>query len=223
MVDPDFLLIAEREGEPIGFCMTTQDFHQAMYPLEGRLLPFGWLKFLLEKRKIRGVRTLLLGVKPEYRGRGVETLLIYETMRYGIRHGFPRGQCSWILEDNVAMNRILEDYGATVLQHLPHLRDAGAMTRPPAPAPGALVAVTGGTGFLGSHVCDLLLAARLPRAHRARAPTSDLRWLRGKPIEWRKRDLGDAGSTVPPSCAGPTRSSTAPAWSPLPTRPPTCA
>jgi hypothetical protein len=114
MVDPNFLLIAEREGQPIGFCMTTQDFHQAMYPLKGRLLPFGWLKFLLEKRKIRGVRTLLLGVKPEHRARGVETLLIYETMRYGIGHGFPRSQCSWILEDNVAMNRILENYGATV-------------------------------------------------------------------------------------------------------------
>ncbi len=114
MVDPNFLLIAERDGVPIGFCMTTQDFHQALYPLKGRLLPFGWAKFLLAKRKIRGVRTLLLGVKPEYRSRGVETLLIYETMRYGIGHGFPRSQCSWILEDNVAMNRILENYGSTV-------------------------------------------------------------------------------------------------------------
>jgi ribosomal protein S18 acetylase RimI-like enzyme len=114
MVDPGFLLIAEQDGQPIGFCMTTQDFHQAMYPLKGRLLPFGWLRFLWEKRRIHGCRTLLLGVKPEHRARGVETLLIYEGMRYGIANGFPRGQSSWVLEGNVAMNRILESYGATV-------------------------------------------------------------------------------------------------------------
>ena len=41
-------------------------------------------------------------------------LLVYETMKYGIARGIGRSQCSWILEDNVAMNRILENYGATV-------------------------------------------------------------------------------------------------------------
>lgn len=114
MVDPGFLLIAEIGDEPIGFCMTTQDFHEAMYPLKGRLLPFGWLKFLLAKGKIRRARTLLLGVKPEHRTKGVDVLLVYETMKYGLAHGIARSQCSWILEDNVSMNRILENYGATV-------------------------------------------------------------------------------------------------------------
>ena len=42
MVDPGFLLIAEMDGEPIGFCMTTQDFHEAMYPLQ-RPLAAVWL------------------------------------------------------------------------------------------------------------------------------------------------------------------------------------
>jgi nucleoside-diphosphate-sugar epimerase len=46
--------------------------------------------------------------------------------------------------------------------------------------PGA-VAVTGATGFLGSHVCDTLLAGGVPVRAAARA-TSDHRWLAGKDL-----------------------------------------
>jgi nucleoside-diphosphate-sugar epimerase len=58
------------------------------------------------------------------------------------------------------------------------------------PSSGALIAVTGGTGFLGSHACDGLLAA----GHRVRTTaraSSDLRWLRGKPVEILTCDLDD--------------------------------
>jgi GNAT superfamily N-acetyltransferase len=114
MVDPGFLLIAELNGEPVGFSMTTQDFNEALLPLKGSLLPLGWLKFLRAKRRITGARTLLLGVKPEHRLKGVDVLLINETIRYGISRGYHRAECSWILEDNTAMNRSMEKYGATL-------------------------------------------------------------------------------------------------------------
>ena len=55
------------------------------------------------------------------------------------------------------------------------------------------VAVTGATGFLGSHICDVLLASghKVRAAHR---PTSDLQWLRGKPLELVLTDLADPAS-----------------------------
>ncbi|MBD3222209.1 GNAT family N-acetyltransferase [bacterium] len=114
MVDPNFLLIAEREGEPIGFSMTTQDFNEALHPLGGKLLPFGWLRFLRARRNLHGCRTLLLGVRPEHRQRGIDVMLIHRTMEYGLAHGYNRSECSWILEDNETMNRILERNGATL-------------------------------------------------------------------------------------------------------------
>jgi nucleoside-diphosphate-sugar epimerase len=58
---------------------------------------------------------------------------------------------------------------------------------------GRTVALTGATGFLGSHIADRLLAA----GHRVRAsirPTSSLRWLEGKPLETVTTDLLDADS-----------------------------
>jgi UDP-glucose 4-epimerase len=64
------------------------------------------------------------------------------------------------------------------------------MSRPTVPSTGALVAVTGGTGFLGSHVCDGLLAAGYRVRTNARA-SSDWRWLRGKPVDVLTCDLDD--------------------------------
>ncbi len=112
MVDPNLLLIAEAEGRPVGFCMTVPDFNVALQPLRGRLLPLGWLTFLRRKRGITYGRTLLLGVLPEYRGRGVDAVMIYRTFESGFRLGFTGGECSWVLEDNKPMNRILEGLGA---------------------------------------------------------------------------------------------------------------
>lgn len=60
-----------------------------------------------------------------------------------------------------------------------------------------LVALTGATGFLGSHIADLLLERGYP-VRAAVRPTSDLRWLRGKPIEIQQVTLAPvtAGGTA---------------------------
>jgi GNAT superfamily N-acetyltransferase len=112
MVDPEFLLVAEMDGEPIGFALTIPDFNQALQPIEGKLMPFGWLKFLLAKRKIDFARTILMGVLPAYRKLGVDIALVHRTMVTGFSSGITTGECSWILADNAPMNRILEGYGA---------------------------------------------------------------------------------------------------------------
>ncbi|RKZ11624.1 hypothetical protein DRQ50_13270, partial [bacterium] len=58
---------------------------------------------------------------------------------------------------------------------------------------GDLIAVTGATGFLGSHICDVLLeqGRRVRAAHRA---SSNLRWLRDKDLETKEVDLTDPAS-----------------------------
>lgn len=114
MVDPAYLLIAEMDEKPIGFSLTIPDFNQATKGMRGKMLPFGWLKFLLAKGKIDYARTVLMGVLPEYRKLGVDMAMVYRTMQAAFANGITSGECSWILEDNLAMNRILEGYGADV-------------------------------------------------------------------------------------------------------------
>jgi hypothetical protein len=112
MVDPDFLLVAELDGVPIGFSLTIPDFNQALQPLRGKLLPFGWLKFLLGKRKIDYARTILMGVLPEHRRLGVDMALVYKSMMGAFPKGITKGECSWVLADNEPMNKIMSGYGA---------------------------------------------------------------------------------------------------------------
>jgi ribosomal protein S18 acetylase RimI-like enzyme len=54
---------------------------------------------------------MLLGVKAEYRKRGIETLLYTELFRRGMALGYKKGELSWILEDNQPMQKGIEALG----------------------------------------------------------------------------------------------------------------
>ena len=112
----DFALLGELvhdDGsvEPVAFMMTLPDYNRAMAPLKGRLLPFGWLKFLLGLKKIKTVRVLTLGVKQEYRSRGFQSLLFEQSLRTSLAKGYTGCEVSWILEDNDLMIRGLKIWG----------------------------------------------------------------------------------------------------------------
>ncbi|MBU0740747.1 GNAT family N-acetyltransferase [bacterium] len=114
MVNENLLLIAEWRGEPIGFSMTIPDFNLALKRVRGKLFPFGILKFLLDRKKITYARTLLLGVLPEHRRKGVDVMMVLRSYKAAVKGGITAGECSWILEDNTPMNNILEKLGARV-------------------------------------------------------------------------------------------------------------
>lgn len=111
---PEYVPIAEVNGEAIGFAMALPDYNIPLKEVNGRLGPIGIAKFLYYSRKIDAIRVLLLGVKPEYRKRGIETLLYLEIFRHGQARGVKWGEMSWILEDNHLMQKALEAMGAKV-------------------------------------------------------------------------------------------------------------
>jgi len=113
---PEYALLGEiahpgGRVEPVAFMMTLPDYNKAIAPLRGRLLPFGWLQFLLGIRKIRNVRVLTLGVKREYRSRGLQSLLFEQSLRVSLEKGYTGCEVSWVLEDNDLMIRGMEIWG----------------------------------------------------------------------------------------------------------------
>ncbi len=109
IVVPELNLIAEKNGEPVGFLGMMPDFNLVLRKMRGRLTPITLLKALFYHRRIKDLRLLLLGVRPEYRLRGVDALLFREGFKAARR--YRRVEFSWILEDNLPVIRLVEMIG----------------------------------------------------------------------------------------------------------------
>lgn len=114
IADPEVIHIAEIEGKPVGFSVALPDFNQALKHIKGRLLPFGIIKVLYFSRKINRGRTALMGVLPEYQGRGIDALLHKEGIVNGLRKGYISSELSWVLKNNLNMVRTAEKIGGYV-------------------------------------------------------------------------------------------------------------
>ena len=117
VVDPRIVPIIEIDGVPAGVALGVPDFNWAMKPLNGNLLPFGWLRFLwrLKVRRPSVGRLLLFGIKKEFRSRkyaGLLYLLCDEMYKGAIDSKLKWAEFSWTLEDNGLINSLIKKVGA---------------------------------------------------------------------------------------------------------------
>ena len=111
----DLIRIAELDGKPVAFMITLPDLNEAIAPLKGNLLPFGWAKLLLWLRrpKVRTMRVPLMGVVKELQSSRMASQLAFMMIEYirraaVTRYGASRGEIGWILDDNQGMRSIAE-------------------------------------------------------------------------------------------------------------------
>ncbi|WP_315763179.1 N-acetyltransferase [Sphingomonas sp. Y38-1Y] len=111
----DLIRIAELDGEPVAFMITLPDLNEAVAPLKGNLLPFGWAKLLLWLRrpKARTMRVPLMGVVKRLQASRMASQLAFMMIEYIRRdavahYGASRGEIGWILDDNQGMIAIAD-------------------------------------------------------------------------------------------------------------------
>ncbi len=108
LIVPEGSLLVKAGGETIGFSVSLPDYNRAiMKSRNGRLMPLNWLRILRSRRRCEWARTLLAGVLPRFRRKGVLSLMLYEAVRNAALFGTEHVEASWILEDNVQMNAVL--------------------------------------------------------------------------------------------------------------------
>ena len=115
IVEPDLVYFLELDGKPVAFSVTIPNLNQALKHVpDGRLFPLGLPK-LLTYGKLGGVyevRMPLMGVLPEYWGKGFDATLIDQTIRTGIANGYDACEMSWVLEVNAPLVNSLDKLGA---------------------------------------------------------------------------------------------------------------
>ena len=116
IVRPEFIYIAEVDGKAVGLSVTLPDYNFVLKKMKGRMLPFGWLKFLLNVNKIPTLRVTIMGVLDEYKGRGIDVVFYCKSFETAANHKVPykHAEFSWILEANTMMNRIAKTLTAEV-------------------------------------------------------------------------------------------------------------
>ena len=112
IVDTDLVYIAESEGKPVAFSLTFPDFNEVFIKMNGRLFPFGVIKFLLNKNKIKGIRVFAMGIIKEFQKKGIEAVFIRNTILEAIGKGYQKADISWVLEDNLPMVQTAVNLGA---------------------------------------------------------------------------------------------------------------
>jgi GNAT superfamily N-acetyltransferase len=110
VVIPELVPMAEKDGKLIGFGIALPDLNVVFRRnRSGRLFPVVLrLLWALKMKRIRRARILLLGVVPEYQGKGVDAMLYHWIWTKSGERGIYWGEAGWILEDNPAMNAGLE-------------------------------------------------------------------------------------------------------------------
>ncbi|EHN11366.1 hypothetical protein PAI11_17550 [Patulibacter medicamentivorans] len=117
ILDENWAMVSEipETGEVVGAALSLPDFNQVLRRVRnGRLLPFGWLTLLRHRKQTDRVRVFALGVKPEYQHTGVGAKLYEMHYQSAMRTPQGGGECGWILESNLNMNRAMSKMGGTV-------------------------------------------------------------------------------------------------------------
>lgn len=103
LLDLDYICLLEnKDRELVGFALTMPSLAGTLQKNRGRLFPFGWI--LLAKNLFlkhgKGVEMLLIGIRPDYRGKGLNSLLFYTLTNNFISKKIEWAETNAILETN---------------------------------------------------------------------------------------------------------------------------
>lgn len=93
-------VVLDREGRVAAFGVTIPSLAKALQKARGRLFPLGFIHLLRALRKNDTVEMLLIAVRPDLQGKGVNALLMHEYNKIYVRHNILKAESNPELETN---------------------------------------------------------------------------------------------------------------------------
>jgi hypothetical protein len=118
ILDPGLSFFMLDGQEPVGVGVIVPDINPLLKRFNGKIGMLGWLKYLLYRREINGLRGLIFGIKKKYRQIGLPLLAfdhLYRNVIQNPKYGkYQYVELGWNLEDNDLINQWYVDGGARV-------------------------------------------------------------------------------------------------------------
>ena len=116
ILDPDFVAVClDREERPVGFGFCVPSLAKAVKKSRGRLFPFGIFRILHALKHNDTLEALLIGVLPEYQGKGATVLMFKYLHECCERRGVDKILMNPQLEDNFKVQSLVKDYETETL------------------------------------------------------------------------------------------------------------
>jgi hypothetical protein len=113
MLIPEITAAAEIEGQFVGASFALLDYNPRIKAIDGRLFPFGFLRLLSNRRKIKRARVLAANVLPAYQLLGVGLVLMQAMLPSQLNEwDTDEVEYSWVSESNQRSRGALEKGGA---------------------------------------------------------------------------------------------------------------
>ena len=111
ILDKDFVcLIVDGDDRPVAFAICVPTISKAIKKSNGRLFPFGLFRILRALRHNDTLEALLIGVLPEYQGKGASVLLFKYIHENAIKFGIKKMILNPQLEENFKVQSLFEQY-----------------------------------------------------------------------------------------------------------------
>ncbi len=118
LIVPAMTSIAEIDGRPVGAGFGLLDYNPLIKKMNGNLFPFGWLRILLQKKRLKRLRMISSNVLPEYQKWGLGLVTLARVLPDAVTFGIQVGEFSWVLESNsLSRNTIVRAGGRKTKTH----------------------------------------------------------------------------------------------------------
>lgn len=110
-IDKDFLIcITDAHDQLVAFAITMPSYSTALQKSKGKLLPFGWWHFWRAGKKNDRANFYLIGIHPEYRRRGLTSIIFKEIYDVFRKKGVRFLETNPELQENKQVQLLWQDY-----------------------------------------------------------------------------------------------------------------
>lgn len=111
ILDPDFVcVVVDNDDKAVGFCFCVPSLSKSVKKSRGRLFPFGFVRILKALKKNDTLEALMIGVRPDYQGKGVHAMMFKYIQGNCNKRGIKLMLANPMLETNYKVQNLWDIY-----------------------------------------------------------------------------------------------------------------